>query len=103
MPGVWYDVGMNSQMMLFETESEARADGSLVVRPRRLLTGEEIGAKRAAKMLGYRDRESVYRLIEIGEIKAWKPRTLRENGKWRVDLQSVLDYKARRLDAVGRE
>jgi hypothetical protein len=94
---------MASQMMLFETDAVTRADGSLVVRPRRLLTGEEIGVKKAAKMLGYKDRESVYRLIEIGAIKAWKPESANHNGKWRIDLQGVLDYKARRMDSVGRD
>jgi hypothetical protein len=89
---------MASQLMLFETISEERADGALVVRPRRVCTGEEIGVQRACKMLGYRDRESVYRLILIGEIKGWKPDSVRGNAKWRIDLQSVLDYKTRRMD-----
>lgn len=93
---------MSLQMMLFETESVAGKDGSLIVRPRRLLTGEEIGVKRAAKMLGYKDRESVYGLIQAGAIKGWKPESKGHNGKWRIDLQSVLDYKARRMDSVGK-
>ena len=87
--------------MLFETESTPQADGSLIVRPRRLLTGEEIGVDRAAKLLGSRDRESVYALIWAKRIRAWKPETRRGNGKWRIDLQSVLDYKARRLQECG--
>jgi len=96
-------LGMSAQLMLFETDSEQQKDGSLVVRPRRLLTGEEIGVERAGKLLGYKDRESVYRLIELGEIRAWKPKGKRGNARWRIDLQSLLDYKARRLrDAANQ-
>lgn len=101
--GVCYDAGMTRKLMLFETESEQCADGSLKVKPRTLLIGEEIGVKKAAEMLGYRDKEAIYRLIEIRALKAWKPETANGNGKWRIDLQSVLEYKARRLDCVGND
>ena len=88
--------------MLFETESEARADGSLVVRPRRLCTGQEISAKKAAGMLGFKDVETISNLVAMGKIKGWKPEAKRANGKWRIDLQSVLDYKQQRLRECGR-
>jgi excisionase family DNA binding protein len=91
-----------SQIMLFEVEQTRHQDGSITVRPRRLTDGREIGAVAAAKMLGFRDRETIYRLIELGEIRAWKPRSERGNGKWRIDWNSVAEYKAARLDATRR-
>jgi hypothetical protein len=90
---------MASQMMLFETETTARADGSFLLKPRRLVDGKEISAARAAGMLGYKDPESVYKLIACGEIRAWKPEAVRGNGKYRIDLGSVMRYKERRLEA----
>ena len=93
--------GPGRQMMLFETDSTPMADGSLVVRPRRLCTGQEIGARRAAEMLGFRDRETISRLVEAGEIQGWKPEAKRGNAKWRIDLASVLEYKERRRQACG--
>lgn len=92
---------MANQMMLFETDSTPQADGSLVVRPRRLCTGQEVGVQKVCGMLGFRDRETIYGLIDAGELRAWKPASKRGNGKWRIDLQSVLDYKARRLRECG--
>lgn len=82
--------------MLFEVESSGRADGSLLVKPKRLCTGEEISAKKAMSMLGFKRVETISALVETGKIKGWKPESVRGNGKWRIDLQSVLDYKARR-------
>lgn len=94
---------MASQLMLFETESVPQKDGSLIVRPKRLCTGQEVGVQKVCGLLGFRDRETVYGLIDQGEIVAWKPETARGNGKWRIDLQSVLDYKARRLRECGHQ
>lgn len=88
--------------MLFETESSPQSDGSLVVRPRRLITGREIDAARAAEILGFKDRETVFRLVERGELIGWKPESKRGNAKYRIDLQSVYDYKARRLEMARR-
>lgn len=85
------------QQFLFEIEQTARPDGSFVVRPTRIMDGNEIGAKRAAKMLGFKDRETIYNLIKTGQIKGWKPKSENDNGKYRIDLGSVLDYKAARL------
>ena len=87
-----------TQLYLFESEQTPSSDGSFVVRPRRLCTGQEVAVQRVCKLLGFRDRESVYRLIDQGELTAWKPDSQRGNGKWRIDLQSVLEYKARRLN-----
>jgi Helix-turn-helix domain len=87
-----------SQLFLFESEATAAKDGSFVVRPRRLCTGQEVGVQRVCGLLGFKDRESIYRLIDLGEIKAWKPDSARGNGKWRIDLQSVLEYKQRRAN-----
>ena len=97
MEGPCYDAGMSSQLFLFETESTTHADGSFTVRPRRLIDGKEIGAKKAAGMLGFKDPETIFNLIKLGEIKGWKPDSKRGNGKYRIDLGSVLAYKERRL------
>jgi hypothetical protein len=89
---------MSAQLMLFETDSTPQADGSLLVRPRRLCTGQEITARKAGQMLGFVDVATVSRLVAIGEIRGWKPESRRGNAKWRIDLQSVLEYKARRME-----
>jgi hypothetical protein len=85
------------QQFLFEVEQTVRADGSFVVKPKRIVDGTEISAKRAAKMLGFKDRETIYGLIKTGQIRGWKPKSVKDNGKYRIDLGSVLDYKASRL------
>ncbi|MEI6656786.1 MAG: hypothetical protein WCP45_18625 [Verrucomicrobiota bacterium] len=88
---------MASQLMLFETDTTPRADGCFLLRPRRLVDGKEVGAAKAAGLLGFKDAETIYGLIQCGEIKGWKPASTRGNGKYRIDLGSVLDYKERRL------
>lgn len=90
---------MASQLMLFETDTTPRADGSFLLRPRRLVDGKEISAMKAAGLLGFRDTETVYALVRTGEIKGWKPAAARGNGKYRIDLGSVMTYKERRLAA----
>jgi excisionase family DNA binding protein len=92
--------GDGAQILLFEVEQTRHGDGSFTVRPKRLTDGREIGVGQAARMLGFKDRETVYRLIDLGEIKAWKPKSERGNGKWRIDWQSVVDYKSSRLAAA---
>lgn len=87
------------QLLLFAVEQELRADGSFIVKPTRLDDSREIDAKQAAKILGYRDLESVYRLVELGEIKGWKPDSVRGNARYRIAWQSVIDYKSRRQQA----
>lgn len=88
------------QILLFEVEQTRHQDGSFTVRPKRLTDGREIDVKQAMKMLGFRDRETIYGLIESGEIEAWKPKSERGNGKWRISWQSVADYKASRKAAT---
>jgi hypothetical protein len=88
---------MASQLHLFETEVDTLGDGSFRVKPRRLVDGRECSAKKAADMLGFKDRETIYKLIELGELRGWKPKSERGNGKYRIDVGSVLDYKARRM------
>ena len=95
-----YNGRMAGQLYLFESETGAREDGSFIVRPRRLVDGREISAGKAAEMLGFKDRETIYRLIELGEIRGWKPGSKRGNGKFRIDLGSVIDYKTRRILAA---
>jgi hypothetical protein len=90
---------MASQLMLFETDATPRADGSFLLRPRRLVDGKEISASKAAALLGFADKETVCGLVRRGEIKGWKPESQRGNGKYRIDLGSVMDYKQRRLAA----
>ena len=77
-------------MVAFQT---VNPDGSITIRAKELADHREIGSKEAAEILGFRDRETISRLVEAGEIKGWKPATLRGNGKWRICLQSVLDYR----------
>lgn len=92
--------GMAAQLFIFESEQSLQVDGSFHIRPKRLVDGREIGAGKAAEMLGFRDRETIFRLIVLGELRGWKPETTRGNGKYRIDLGSVLDYKARRLERI---
>ncbi len=89
------------QLILFESEQSVNQDGSITVRPKRMCTGQEVDVQRACKLLGFKDRESIYRLIDQRELKGWKPDSKRGNGKWRIDLQSVLDYKARMQAKCG--
>lgn len=85
--------------MLFETIQTANADGSFTVRPKAVAVMEEIGAKRAAKILKLH-RETIYRLCEIGEeaggLKAYQLPSERGNAKWRIDWMSCVSYKERR-------
>lgn len=90
---------MASQLLLFETDTTPRADGSILLRPRRLVDGKEISAAKAAGLLGFKDPETIYGMIQTGEIKGWKPNAARGNGKYRIDLGSVMAYKERRLAA----
>jgi hypothetical protein len=92
-----------SQLMLFEAVQTANADGSFTVRPRRIEVTREIGARRAAKIIG-QHVETIYRLCELGEehggLKAFKNPSDRGNAKWRIDWESAMGYKARRQGAM---
>ena len=84
------------QLALFDISQEKRSDGSFVVTPKRLVDNKPISVKRAAALLHFKDRKALYRLISTGQIRAWKPKSQRDNGKFRVDLGSVMDYLAAR-------
>ena len=91
------------QFFLFEVDQQRQADGSFMVKPKRVAITEEISARKAARLLGFKDRESIYRLIDLGEIEAWKPKAKRGNAKWRIDWHSVMSYKERRkAEAAGK-
>lgn len=88
-----------SQLMLFETVQVSNPDGSFTVRPKAVAVTREIGAKRAARMLGLHEK-TVHKLCDLGEaaggLKAWKLPSKRGNAKWRIDWQSCVTYKERR-------
>ncbi len=63
---MWYDAGMNSQLMLFETVTAVNGDGSFTVRPKAVRVTREVRAKRAAKILGVHV-ETIHRLCDLGE------------------------------------
>lgn len=90
---------MATQLMLFSTDQEPQADGSIVVRPRRLVDGREISAEAAARMLGFADKKTVCRMVSAGVLRGWKPASKRGNAKYRIDLGSVLEYKEIRAAA----
>lgn len=85
-------------------EQTTNADGSITVRPIAVADGREIGTGEAAKLLGLKDRETVSRLCSIGAtlggLRAWQMPSARGNAKWRISLQSVLDFKERRINAM---
>jgi excisionase family DNA binding protein len=86
----------------FHVQQSKNADGSFTVRPVKIVDDRMIGIDEAAKILCFRDKKSVYPLISAGIIRAWKPETRRGNGKWRINLQSVHEYKEHR-ERIARE
>lgn len=88
-----------TQLTLFETIQTANADGSFTLRPKRVSDMREIGAARAAAILGVHV-ETVYRLCELGEeaggLRAWKLPSLRGNAKWRISWESAAGFRQRR-------
>jgi hypothetical protein len=92
----------SAQLLLFEVHQERRADGSFIVTPRRVVDRREISAKTAMKILGFKDRGTIYDLLDAGEIEGWKPKSKRGNGKWRIYWDSVMAYKQRREAAAAR-
>lgn len=90
---------MKTQLVLFEIERVER-DGMLLVKPKRIVDGVEISTQQAMKLLKFTQIETISALIRAGEIKAWKPKSVRGNAKWRIDQGSVLDYKMRRMKAA---
>lgn len=90
------------QPLLFEAEVIATGAGQATVRARRPVL--EGGVDEARRVLGGRgvvSRETVYRLIAEGRIRAWKPRGAgaarrdgrRGNAKWVVDLGSCYELR----------
>lgn len=92
---------MAEQQFLFEVAQERRSDGSFVVRPKRMVDDQEVDAEYARRFLGYKDRETVYRLIKLRQIEGWQDVAVRGNGKYHILLGSLIDFKARRK-AVAR-
>jgi hypothetical protein len=80
-------------------EQTTNPDGSITIRALELADGRDIGTKAAAKLLGT-GPDLIYVLCTIGELKAWKTASARGNAPWRISLQSVIDYKERRIAAV---
>ncbi len=78
-------------------EQTQNPDGSINLRPVEVADEREIGSQQAMTLLGLRDIETIATMIQAGLIEGWKPYTKRGNGRWRIKLQSVLDYKEARL------
>lgn len=89
-----------SQLMLFVTEHEKHADGSFTLRPTAVRDDREIDVEEAMRILRFRDRETIYGMLDREEILGWKPATTRGNGKWRIYWTSVMEYKQRREKAA---
>lgn len=53
--------------------------------------------EQACRILDDCDRETMYDLIAIGSVRAYKRRPHRPNSHWRVDLMSVWQHKQRQL------
>ena len=53
----------------------------------------------ACKILDDCDRETLYDLIAIKAVRAYKRRPHRSNSHWRVDLLSVWEHKQRQMAA----
>ena len=83
-----YAARMAEQLVLFAVESVARADGSFLVKPKRLVDGKDIGTRAAARMLGVHP-ETVGVLIAAGELRAWKMASKRGN---HIRLNKLLIY-----------
>ena len=88
---------MASKLRLFSSDQEPQPDGSIIVRPRRVVDGRQISADEAAKLLGFRDKKTICRMVSAGVITGWKPASKRGNAKYRIDLESVIAYKERQI------
>ncbi len=84
-------------------EQTKNADGTITIRAIALADGREIGTGEAAKILSF-SKETISSLCRLGGkrggLSGWQPASVRGNGKWRISLQSVLDYKAGRIKAA---
>ncbi len=93
-------MGTIKKTVTMTAEQTTNADGSITIRATAIADDREIDAGEAGRMLGIKDRETISRLCRTMEIRGWKPATARGNGKWRISLQSVLDYKHQRFVAT---
>ncbi|MEP3213798.1 MAG: hypothetical protein ABJQ29_11410 [Luteolibacter sp.] len=59
--------------------------------------GEHGSVKMACEMLDDCDRHTIYHLLAAGLVKGFKQQPDRKNSHWRIDLQSVWEYKQRQL------
>lgn len=82
-----------TQLEFFECTQSKLPDGRIVITPIRFAPRKDIGAKEAARMLGF-SREEIYDLCEAGEIDGWRKEGSRT--KYRIDPSSVTAYKQRR-------
>ena len=82
--------------MAMVTEQTVNPDGSVTIRPVGVADNREIGAAAAGRTLGLHVK-TVHRLCELGEahggLKAWKLPSARGNAKWRINLQSVVNFR----------
>lgn len=53
--------------------------------------------RQACKILDDCDREVIYDLIAVGQVRAYKRQPQRPNSHWRVDLLSVWEHKQRQM------
>jgi len=73
------------------------SSGEVHLKPDKILLRGSV--RQAAKILGG-SVMTVYRLIEDGEIRAWKPRNTSPNCKYVVDMTTVYELQERRVGAV---
>lgn len=80
------------------TAQTVNPDGSVTIRRVGIANNREIGAAAAGRTLGLHVK-TVHRLCELGEarggLKVWKLPSARGNAKWRINLQSVANFRTR--------
>lgn len=57
---------------------------------------QAIGLAEAARILGYRDRATIRRLIANGQLQAFRTRTVSGRGTWRINRSSIAQLLAGR-------
>jgi hypothetical protein len=73
------------------------ASGEVRLKPGKIIAQGSV--RQAARILGV-PMMTIYRLIEDGDIDAWKPRNTAANCKYVVNMTSVYDLRRKR-DAAG--
>lgn len=79
---------------LFQFAQEDRPKKETPARPRPFAT--EVTSGTAARVMKV-SRGTVENLCEEGKLRAWR---LRDNGWWRIDYSSVLEFLAERRDGT---